>query len=141
MAARWMESKLAKLKRDRMRDSRGTFERFKDEPSRHIARNHPGDGFYVTPKGSCKRGLPGTIGPFATEAEARDFCRRGHISDYDLRERVTVKRSEDLRIERKNGDKAERDALVADHQRKLQAQRELSRAIREAQGHRTAWAR
>lgn len=140
MATGWMSTKMLKLKRDGMRDSRGTFERFKDEPAKHIARIHPGDGWYVTPRGNFKRGLPSTLGPFKTETEAREFCRRGHISDYSLRERVTVKRSD---VPARNDETRGRglDYLVAEHAAKLAAQRELSRATREALGKRTAWSR
>lgn len=140
MATGWMQTKMHKLKRDGMRDSRGTFERFKDEPAKHIARIHPGDGWYVTPRGNFKRGLPSTLGPFKTEVEAVAFCKRGHIADYALRERVTVKRS-DAPLVSKAATSEMMQRVRLEHEAHLAAQRELSRATREALGKRTAWAR
>lgn len=140
MATGWMQAKMHKLKRDGMRDSRGTFERFKDEPSKHVARIHPGDGWYVTPRGNFKRGLPSTLGPFKTETEAREFCKRGHISDYRLAERATVQRLDAPRVS-KVETSAMMEAVRLEHEAHLAAQRELSRATREALGHRTAWSR
>lgn len=142
MAARWMQSKMLKLKRDGMRDSRGPFDRFKDEPSEATTpRIRAGDGWYVQPAGTYRRGLPSALGPFATEVDANAFCKRGHITEYSLRQRVTVKRAEDLTIGRKAKITAECAVMAEEHRAKLQAQRDLSRATREALGKRTAWAR
>lgn len=76
MAASWMKAKMLKVKRDGMRDSRGPFERFSDSPSKHIARAGRASGWYVVgadKRGSfgTYRGAPRSIGPFATQAEAR----------------------------------------------------------------------
>ena len=139
MAARWMQSKMLKLKRDGMRDSRGPFERFKDEPCKTVARIHPGDGWYLTPKGEIPRGLAQSYGPFATPSEAVAFATRGKIRSYNLRERATVKRSAPPTS--KAATSAMMEQVRLEHEAHLAAQRELSRATREALGKKTGWAR
>lgn len=81
MAARWMQAKMTKLKRDGMRDSRGPFERFSSNPSKHTPRATRAAGWYAA--GNDKRGTFGTyrtaprsIGPFATK-EAAERAARG----------------------------------------------------------------
>jgi hypothetical protein len=139
MAQGWMSTKLLKMKRDGMRDTRGTFERFRDEPSKHTPRIHPGDGWYIYLKGVTPRGLPATYGPFKGETEARAFAKRSNVTDYSIREHVTVKRSDapgDVTFE------VIRE-LAAEYVAKQAAALELRKAEREALGRRTkfAWQR
>lgn len=80
MAARWMQAKIAKLKRDGMADTRGPYKPFKDKPSAFNPRPVTAAGWYVT--GNDKRTTCGTyrgavrkMGPFATKADALRFAR------------------------------------------------------------------
>jgi len=72
-----MESKVAKVKRDGMAESRGAYGRWKDKPGAHSVRLVM-SGWYVT--GRDKRGICGTFkaaprrfGPFATKSDAHKF--------------------------------------------------------------------
>ena len=74
---RWMESKMAKLKRDGMAETRGAYGRWKDKPSAHNV-TLTMSGWYVT--GRDKRRSCGTFktaakrfGPFATKSDAHKF--------------------------------------------------------------------
>jgi hypothetical protein len=81
MATRWMEQKLAKMKRDGMADTRGPYNRFKDKPGEHSPSNRRAPGWYAY--GTDKRAafgtvrvLPRAVGPFGSESEARAMARK-----------------------------------------------------------------
>ena len=80
MAASWMKAKTLKLKRDGMADSRGPFARFSENPSKSNPRSTRAPGWYATGKdkrSTCGtyRGAPRSMGPFASQTEARRFAR------------------------------------------------------------------
>lgn len=86
MATRWMEQKLAKMKRDGMADKRGAFGRWSEKEGAHSPRNTRAPGWYAY--GTDKRGsfgsirvLPRAVGPFGSEAEARAMARKMYASD------------------------------------------------------------
>lgn len=80
MSASWMKPKLLKLKRDGMADSRGSYARFSDKPSKSSPRATRLPGWYAV--GQDKRALFGTyrgavrsIGPFPSHEAARRAAR------------------------------------------------------------------
>lgn len=88
MATRWMEQKLAKMKRDGMRETRGPCKRWDWDDTKQMPkpRTHRAPGWYAY--GVDKRGsfgnvrvLPRAVGPFGGEAEARAMARKMYASD------------------------------------------------------------
>jgi hypothetical protein len=119
-----MATKVAKLKRDGMRDSRGTYERFSTEPAKHVARAPREPGWYVT--GDDKAGRAGTYrgaarsyGPFATQEDARRFARGMFLPD-TFKTFQHAPRAKDAAVTVVAYD---RDALVAEYRAKQAAQK------------------
>lgn len=141
MAQRWMQAKTTKMKRDGIRDTRGCFERFKDNPSQHVARDPAPEGWMVLLSGErFQRGLPRTYGPFATEDEARAFAKRSRC---DAAIKPVGKAAPRPTPTGKIPDGRGLDYLVAEHTAHLAAAKEQSRSRREALGKRTSfpWSR
>lgn len=145
MAARWMQSKMDKMKRDGVANSRGPFDRFKDAPSKRALETMPrapGDGWYaVCCDGSIPRGLPRSIGPFATQAEAQRAGRLAWRGEYRTYERTAKAPAPVVTKPALTAEEVER--LKADYLAKQAAILEQRKAQREALGKRTkfAWSR
>ena len=136
MAQRWMQAKIAKIKRDGVIASRGPNAVWGKTERDAKPTAEPPHGWMVKLKvaDAHRNKEPVTYGPFATEPEAKAFLRRSHLEG-------TIYQRGGKRVQVDTLDAATISAMVADHVAKLKAQRELSRATREALGRRTAWAR
>ena len=139
MAARWMQAKVAKMKRDGMAATRGPFDRFKDEPRKVVMVQPRAAGWYVTgddKREACGtyRGAPRSFGPFATQTEARRFGRAMFQADTFKTFQVEPPKREERKVRAAPlGD----DVMVmcADYRAKQEHRLEIAKATREALGH------
>jgi hypothetical protein len=145
MAARWMQSKMDKMKRDGMAASRGPYDRFKDTPGKRALETmprRPGDGWYaVCCDGSIPRGLPRSIGPFDTQAEAQRAGRLAWRGEYRTYERAAPPPDTAPKAPTLSPDMVA--DMVSDYRAKQAAVLEHRKAEREALGKRTrfSWTR